>query len=93
MRPDRLLAHLLTSDPARPRVTYYDDTEGPTRGERVELSARVLANWVAKASSLLVEALKRFSRPLASTSPGSTWPRLWRSSRLGLHTEWRWRSR
>lgn len=55
MRPDRLLAHLLTSDPARPRVTYYDDTEGPTRGERVELSAKVVGNWVNKAANLLQE--------------------------------------
>ena len=55
MRPDRLLAHLLTSDPARPRVTYYDDTEGPTRGERIELSAKVVGNWVNKAANLLQE--------------------------------------
>lgn len=31
----------------------YDDTDSATRGERVELSAKVLANWVAKAANLL----------------------------------------
>ncbi len=55
MRPDRLTDHLLRQDPARPRVTYYDDTDGPTRGERIELSAKVLTNWVNKAANLLQE--------------------------------------
>lgn len=45
-----LLAALQVSDPGRPRLTWY----GPG-GERVELSARVLANWVAKTAMLLVE--------------------------------------
>ncbi len=53
-----LLADLVASDPGRPRVTVYDDTAGPTRGERVELSARVLANWVAKAANLLQDELE-----------------------------------
>ncbi|MGE9808884.1 TIGR03089 family protein [Janibacter sp. G1551] len=47
------LATLLRSDAARPRVTCYDDVEGPTRGERIELSARVLGNWVSKAANAL----------------------------------------
>lgn len=55
-RPPRdvpaLLGLLLGSDPGRPRVTWY----GPD-GERVELSARVLDNWVAKTANLLVEEL------------------------------------
>jgi len=38
-------------------VTWYDDAAGPTRGERIELSARVLANWTAKAANLLVDEL------------------------------------
>src|SRR3546814_715900 len=50
--PD-LLATLLRSDPGRPLVTFYDDATG----ERVELSVATYANWVAKASSLLVEEL------------------------------------
>jgi uncharacterized protein (TIGR03089 family) len=48
---------MVASDPGRPRVTWYDDAAGPTRGERIELSARVLANWTAKAANLLVDEL------------------------------------
>ena len=56
-RPGRAPAPLVTSDPGRPRMTVYDDTDSPTRGERIELSARVLANWVAKAANLLQDDL------------------------------------
>lgn len=52
-----LLRALVASDPGRPRITWYDDAPGPTRGERIELSARVLANWVAKAANFLVDEL------------------------------------
>ncbi|ROP26718.1 TIGR03089 family protein [Pseudokineococcus lusitanus] len=45
-----LLDALVEADPGRPRVTWYG-----TDGERVELSARVLANWVSKSAHLLVE--------------------------------------
>ncbi len=55
--PADLLRRLVDSDPGRPRITVYDDTESATRGERVELSARVLANWVAKAANLLQDDL------------------------------------
>ena len=51
--PADVLARLVASDSGRPRLTWYDDTPGPTNGERIELSARVLANWVAKAANLL----------------------------------------
>lgn len=44
---------MLRHDPARPRITAYDDTGSATHGERVELSAKVLANWVSKAANLL----------------------------------------
>ena len=54
-RPDTLLPLLQRSDATRPRITTYDDTDGPTRGERIELSARVLSNWVAKAAGALQE--------------------------------------
>jgi len=47
-----LLARLRASDPGRPRLTWYG-----ADGERVELSARVLENWVAKTANLLVEEL------------------------------------
>ena len=72
--PAALLAHLVASDPGRPRVTVYDDTDGPTRGERVELSARVLANWVAKAANLLQDDL--------DAGPGTT-------VRISLPPHWR----
>lgn len=48
----RVLASAVASDPGRPRLTWY-----AADGERVELSARVLANWVAKTANLLVEEL------------------------------------
>ena len=51
--PAEVLAAMLRSDPARPRVTFYEDTPGPTQGERIELSAKVLANWVNKAANAL----------------------------------------
>jgi len=53
--PSSVLADLVRADATRPRVTFYDDAPGPTRGERVELSGRVLANWVAKAGNALQE--------------------------------------
>lgn len=53
--PPDVLAQLLRTDPTSPRITCYDDTDGPTHGERIELSAKVLANWVAKAANLLQE--------------------------------------
>ena len=55
--PAAVLRRAVTSDPGRPRVTVYDDTDSPTGGERIELSARVLANWVAKAANLLQDDL------------------------------------
>jgi uncharacterized protein (TIGR03089 family) len=54
--PADVLAQLMRSDPARPRVTFYDDSVNA--GERIELSAKVLANWVSKAANLLAEELE-----------------------------------
>ncbi|WP_326597012.1 TIGR03089 family protein [Streptomyces sp. NBC_01803] len=51
--PADLLRSALASDAARPLVTYYDDATG----ERVELSAATLANWVAKTANLLQDEL------------------------------------
>lgn len=45
-----LVRALVAADPGRPRVTWYG-----ADGERVELSARVLENWVAKTANMLVE--------------------------------------
>ncbi|MGU3431555.1 TIGR03089 family protein [Actinomycetes bacterium M1A6_2h] len=44
-----LLQPILDSDPAGPRITYYDDATG----ERIELSAVTLANWAAKTANFL----------------------------------------
>ena len=53
MTPAEVLTGLLRSDPTSPRVTCYDDGTG----ERIELSGKVLANWVAKAANLLQDEL------------------------------------
>jgi uncharacterized protein (TIGR03089 family) len=45
-----LLRAMLAADPGRPRITWYGRD-----GERVELSARTLDNWVAKSANLLME--------------------------------------
>jgi uncharacterized protein (TIGR03089 family) len=72
--PAEVLAEMLRSDPAKPRVTWYDDTPGPTAGERIELSAKVLANWVSKAANALQDEF--------DVAPGST-------VRLALPPHWR----
>src|SRR5688500_7214303 len=53
MTPDRLLTQAVAADPARPLITFYDDSTG----ERVELSVVTFANWVAKTANLLVDGL------------------------------------
>jgi uncharacterized protein (TIGR03089 family) len=44
-----ILDPLMASDPAGPRITYYDDASG----ERIELSTATLVNWAAKTGNLL----------------------------------------
>jgi uncharacterized protein (TIGR03089 family) len=51
--PERQFAQLLARDPSSPFVTYYDEATG----ERTELSAKSLANWVAKTHHLLGDEL------------------------------------
>ena len=58
--PAALLATARDRDPARPLVTFYDDSTG----ERTELSATTLDNWVAKTANLLQEEF--------DVGPGST---------------------
>lgn len=72
--PWDLLAAIQSADPGRPRLTWYDDEPGPTTGERIELSARVLVNWVSKAGNLLQDDL--------AAEPGT---RVW----LDLPAHWR----
>lgn len=50
---DQVLGPLLRADPARPRITHYDDTVG----SRVELSGATLANWAAKTANWLRDEL------------------------------------
>jgi uncharacterized protein (TIGR03089 family) len=49
--PAGLLATALADDPTRPVLTYYDEHTG----ERTELSATTLDNWVAKTANLLAD--------------------------------------
>jgi uncharacterized protein (TIGR03089 family) len=72
--PASVLAEMLRSDPARPRLTFYEDTAGPSRGERIELSGKVLANWVSKAGNALQDEF--------DLGPGSV-------VRLSLPPHWR----
>jgi uncharacterized protein (TIGR03089 family) len=51
--PEGQFAALLQANPAGPFVTYYDEANG----ERSELSAKSLANWVAKTHHLLGDEL------------------------------------
>ena len=50
---DQVLGPLLRIDPARPRITHYDDAAG----SRVELSGATLANWAAKTANWLRDEL------------------------------------
>jgi uncharacterized protein (TIGR03089 family) len=47
-----LLSTLMAADAGRPRVTWYG-----AGGERVELSAKTLTNWVSKTANLLADEL------------------------------------
>ena len=58
--PTDLLAAAVRRDGAAPLITFYDDVSG----ERTELSATTLANWVAKTANLLQEEF--------DVGPGST---------------------
>jgi uncharacterized protein (TIGR03089 family) len=53
LTPEQAFDALLAADPGRPFVTYYDEATG----ERTELSAKSLANWVAKTHFLLIDEL------------------------------------
>lgn len=82
LSPAKILDNLQASDPGRPRLTWYDDEPGPTQGERIELSARVLANWVAKAANLLQDDLA--AEP--GTTVGLDLPTHWRAAYWALAT-------
>jgi uncharacterized protein (TIGR03089 family) len=48
-----MLAAALAARPDQPLITFYDDATG----ERAELSAATLANWVAKTANMLLDGL------------------------------------
>ena len=48
-----MLAPLLATDPAAPRLTVYDETAGT----RVEFSAITLDNWANKIANMLILSL------------------------------------
>lgn len=48
-----LLAHLMSTDPAAPRLTVYDESTGA----RLDFSAQTLDNWTAKVGNMLLEEL------------------------------------
>lgn len=50
---EQVLGPLMRADPARPRVTHYDDLTG----SRIELSGATLANWAAKTANWLRDEL------------------------------------
>ncbi len=69
-----LLDALVSADPARPLVTWYDQA----LGERVELSVLTTANWVAKTAGLLRDVLdaasaSRISIDLPTHWQGAVW--------------------
>jgi len=51
--PEAAFAAIVAAQPARPFVTFYDEKTG----ERSELSAKSVANWVAKTYFLLIDEL------------------------------------
>jgi uncharacterized protein (TIGR03089 family) len=51
--PEALFAAMLAAEPSRPLISFYDDASG----EWAELSARSLANWVAKTHFLLMDSV------------------------------------
>nr|WP_246315559.1 TIGR03089 family protein [Kineococcus aurantiacus] len=67
------MRRLLDDDPTAPRLTWYA-SDYASSGERVELSARVLATWVSKTANLLEEEFE--------VGPGSV-------VALDLPTHWR----
>lgn len=66
---EQLFSDLLLAQPASPFITYYDESTG----ERSELSARSLGNWVAKTHFLLIDELGLGSGSTAVISLPANW--------------------
>jgi uncharacterized protein (TIGR03089 family) len=69
LTPEGCLDDLLAAAPAAPFVTYYDEASG----DRAELSARSLANWVAKTHFLLTDELGLGVRDAAMIALPAHW--------------------
>ncbi|MBV9594512.1 MAG: TIGR03089 family protein [Actinobacteria bacterium] len=67
--PEKLFDERVASDPTGPLITYYDDASG----ERSELSAKSLANWVTKTHYLLVDALGLGAGDVAAVALPAHW--------------------
>ena len=66
---EALFAAVLAAAPTRPLITFYDDANG----ERIELSARSLANWVTKTHFLLLDELGLGVGDTALIALGADW--------------------
>jgi uncharacterized protein (TIGR03089 family) len=67
--PEALFADRLRDEPSSPLVTFYDDATG----ERAELSAKSLGNWVAKTHFLLLDELGLSVGDRAFVAMGTHW--------------------
>ncbi|MBP2474614.1 uncharacterized protein (TIGR03089 family) [Crossiella equi] len=77
---ERLFRPLLRADPARPMVTYYDDSTGV----RVELSRATMANWASKTANWLRDELD----VEAGTPVGVLLPTHWQAVGVLLGAWW-----
>lgn len=75
---------LQSGDTSQPAITCYDRSGGPTDGERIELSGRVLLTWAAKAAGALQDEL--LVEP--GTTVGLALPPHWRVGYWALATWW-----
>lgn len=64
-----MLAPLLRTDPASPRLTVYDES----RGTRMEFSAQTLDNWANKVANLLVEEFEADAETRVGIDVGASW--------------------
>lgn len=64
-----MLAPLLRTDPASPRLTVYDEA----RGTRMEFSAQTLDNWANKVANMLVEEFEADADTRVAIDLGASW--------------------
>lgn len=64
-----MLAPLLRTDPAAPRLTVYDEP----RGTRMEFSAQTLDNWANKVANMLVEEFETDEDTRVGIDVGASW--------------------